>query len=326
MNWKEIDKIEHIYSGLKIKDNFISYFDKNKQFIIRDIDTLTIKHKLDFGNSYIYHYVNGNIYFSKNNVLTRLNIEKFNIEDLYVSEQQYIEPLDDNYFISSSYSRKAKTFITELVSKGNGPLWKIEDKIGFRTYIYPHLFFLNREETSIINIDFNSGDNRWLIEFNQKITGNLHLHDNTLIIPTKGKRLYGIDAESGEQLWELEGTHPSYVKHPQTGLLYAHGSNVYQVVDPEKGEIIFEKDFTEENKQYGVLPAPSGYICGDGIYFTSNTGGSKFGKLNIQTHSLEFVQKLDVEEGLTAQHPVYHQGRIYILDNTGTLHVYEQDE
>jgi hypothetical protein len=163
-----------------------------------------------------------------------------------------------------------------------------------------------------------------------KVHGDILKYGNTLIIPLDNNHLLGINAETGEKLWELEDCLNYYKLDNQTGLLYGYGAERYEIIDAVKGEKILRKQFEGSMDKYKIFASQHmSTLSGDGIYFTSNQQQIKFGKINIRTHEIEFVQELveDTERigRANASKPVCHNERLYILDSAGTLHIFEEE-
>jgi hypothetical protein len=174
--------------------------------------------------------------------------------------------------------------------------------------------------------DLHTGSKLWKKSFEKplKIEGNLYGGGNNLLVPLNDSRLLALDVKSGDQHWELADCLPYYARYPKTGYLYGYGGETYEVIDPVNGVKLIEKRFSEEHNALKVLPAPhEHFIYENRMYFTSNTYGSKFGAIDLDRHSIDFVQPLDVAEGVTAYLPQREGNRLYILDTEEVLHVFE---
>ena len=171
----------------------------------------------------------------------------------------------------------------------------------------------------------------------EKISGDIYLHENVLVIPSmvgqmpyNKNYLQGVDVNTGKEVWKDEGYFLHLQQDSQTGLLYGFAGEKYQVIDPITGNKLVDKEFTglKEEKRMQVYQGMS-RLYGDGLYFISdyveNHYDCQFGKINTESHEIEFIQKLDVAEGVKANPPIYHRGKIYIKDNLGTLHIYKQE-
>lgn len=63
------------------------------------------------------------------------------------------------------------------------------------------------------------------------------------------------------------------------------------------------------------------YFVG-GIYTKMGMFISQFEKVDIQTHEIEFIQKLDVPEGVKADSPICKGRRLYMRDSLNTPYMF----
>lgn len=194
-------------------------------------------------------------------------------------------------------------------------------------------------KTGLQYVDTSLQQAFWTYSFpeGEKVQGDIYLYDNVLVVPSMAGQmpnnknyLQGIDINTGKEIWKDEGYFLHLQQDLQTGLLYGFAGEKYQVIDPITGNKLVDKEFTglKEEKRL-LVTTPMSRLYGDGLYFISdyveNHYDCQFGKINTESHEIEFIQKLDVAECVKADPPIYHKGKIYIKDNLDTLHIYEQE-
>lgn len=170
---------------------------------------------------------------------------------------------------------------------------------------------------------------------NFKIFGKIQVIDNILFFTAfknvnKAQNVYGIDIHSGQIQWELNYSIPytTYVLasliNSEDNLCYGYGGHIYQVFDPIRGEIILTKDMSEYYNQ-GIDPIlPVNSLSEDKLWFVSGRGeNAKFGALNIKNSEIEFIQDYPLENDGRLGKSIYHQGKLYLKDDSNVLHVFE---
>ena len=110
--------------------------------------------------------------------------------------------------------------------------------------------------------------------------------------------------------------------HPVNKNLYGFGSSfLFEVLDSKTGNVLVSKQFPEMKAQFkNGFNAFLNCIQDDGLYFTNLFGENKFGKLNIRSHTIEFVSDIDVKGDLLS--PSFpHKNCYFALDYNDNLHV-----
>jgi outer membrane protein assembly factor BamB len=264
----------------------------------------------------IHFYIEGSIY--------KLNIQNKNLETVWQSKIGRAVILknlifDRNYNESSDlldlycYDLNAKELLWYKTYKGVRFINLINNKIFLSDLVMLKLIQINELDGSII----------WSIDFGYDVIGDIFTWNDLLIVKLRNDTITGVNSQTGQRVWEIKNVYPHYVQDTKAGLIYGFGRSSYQIIDPVKGKILFEKDMYEQCGQYDIAPHGCN-ISGDGLYFINNISDTKLGKLNIRTHQIEFVQDLDTKPGVKVSRANFYQGRFYILDTDHTLHVFEE--
>ena len=251
------------------------------------------------------------------------------IKQYWKSEGECSDIFNEKYLFGSNYNQDNEILTIMFYNRlSREKLWQQNCKNT--RFACGHLFLSDTNLTYIDNINLETGKSEWILDFGMKVHGDILKHGNTLIIPLNNDHLLGIDAQTGKRLWELEDCFNYYNLEETTGLLYGYGGERFEIIDAVKGEKVFQKQFDGSMDKYKIsVSQHMSTLHGNGLYFTSNKQQIKFGKVNIRTSEIEFVQDLieDKERiGRTnASKPRFHNGRLYILDSVGTLHIFEEE-
>ncbi len=284
---------------------------------------------------YDYKAVKDEIYFQEEN-LKKLSRFKANCEA--------IEILDGEFSLRGAFLINENVIYVLGKNHGKKSIWIIDRKsLKVRDVVeYTTFPFLNVDEKKeifkrnnyILCTNLLTEEVFWSYQLpeNEKLIGEMYFHKGVLVFATMEGEvnedkifLYGVDVNTGKLLYKREGAFHYYQKQPETGFLFGFGHGFYEVTNPITGEKIVEKKLTDEL----WVSQHMNFLGPDGLYFIggnhTNMGMfiSKFGKINIETHQIDFVQNLDVKEGVKADAPIYYEGKLYIKDSENVLHIYE---
>jgi outer membrane protein assembly factor BamB len=337
MTWRLLNSVELVFGNVQVNSNWLSHYLHDNTFCIREIhDNYKIKNEVKMESDFIYKIFGNDFYFFGHGTIYQLNPENNRLTELVKTDKQYIEALSHDLFLASSYSRKTKLHESQLLNL-NSVKWEIFGEFGFRKCFGEVLVFSNNSDDQISRVDMNTGKESWAynLPVSEVVASEIYAHNGVLVVPSREGQmpfdttyLQGLDITTGELLWRRESNIYLY-QNVKKGLLYAFGGDTYIVINPMNGKTVEKKEFKglKENDRLLVSSTMS-RLYGDGLYFTSdyveNHYDCQFGKINIDNHEIEFIQKLDVAEGVTAAPPIYNEGRLYIKDSLNTLHIYEQ--
>lgn len=186
--------------------------------------------------------------------------------------------------------------------------------------------------STLHKFDYNKGETIWTSEIGHIIFGELKIFKNVLVIPTDDEYLIGINIETGNLLWQLEGSFYFYKQDSMSGLLYGFasttfGQNKYQVIDPEKGEYLvnkkFDNFFYDVNSRIAVLDNERLYYL-TGPLKEGYDRQASFGAIDIKKSEIVLNQQLECKKGVKANMIKCNKDYLFILDSSHTLHIYDK--
>ncbi|MDR2653056.1 MAG: PQQ-like beta-propeller repeat protein [Prevotellaceae bacterium] len=330
---KAIEKIvgTNEFSHFEIKGDDICFIDKNNGLNVIDLYTFKLKYIIPLEKCFYYETDDIYIYvYMKENGIYR--VENGELKPYWKSKYKS-NSIFNNYFIGRQYDNDTNTYSIALYDRiTKNMIWQDnhrEDRSIIT--VCDNLFIADwfKNPTYIENIDLQTGKIMWKVNFEQKVSGKILKDRETFIIPLKNNHLLGVNAQIGEKLWELEDCFFDHYLDGNTGLMYGYGNDRFDIVDVKNGKKLLQKTLSGSMEKYEISPDQNmNVLAGDYLYFVSNWRVSaKFGKINIHTQEIEFVQKLiEKEKGrgiILIKQIKYHNGRLYILDSVGTLHIFE---
>lgn len=326
MKFKEITKIKDVYSP--------PYFWRNEMLIYNtNYDLLTISDKMGtkklikMDRDYSPVFIENDIYFYIEGTIQKLK-ESNDLEITWLSKIGKAF-LHNNLIHERNFNENSNSLNYYCYDyKNKMLLWnRMYQNARFTTIIGDKLFLTDLNTTFISLLDEMNGNILWSIDFETNAVGKIFAYNDILIAllgPFKNLKMIGIDFITGTKLWEIYDCHNHYIQDPQTGLLYNFNSCIYQIIDPVKGIVIFEKNMYNECEQHKISPFVFA-VSNNSLYFSSCEYSTiKFGRINLDNHQIEFVQSLGYFPGSRIFDSQFYQGRIYILDNTQTLHIFEE--
>ena len=100
----------------------------------------------------------------------------------------------------------------------------------------------------------------------------------------------------------------------------------YTVIDALKGMVVLRFEISTL-KEAGFWEGKAFTIYNNRIYFITKELSTSFycgvGIFNINTSKLEWVEKVNLKKGFLKEAPQTDGKRVYVLDSTGILHIYE---
>lgn len=330
--FKKLNQIEEVETVLAA--DLIVYRLKNGELYYIDNKPIKI-----IDSVFSYSLKNENVFLQEENLGSLI---KVNLADFHTLKVDGEFSLRGAFFIGDKYIYilgKSKGEKVVCILDINS--LKVHSKIDYNCFPFlsTAIGCVCKIKSGLLYISNSLQEVIWAISFSEgeRIAGEIYLHKDILVVPSmvgqmpnNKNYLQGIDVNTGKEIWKDEGYFLHLQQDTQTGLLYGFAGEKYQVIDPITGDKLVDKKFTglKEEKRLQVYQGMS-RLYGDGLYFISdhveNYYDCQFGKINTENHEIEFIKKLDVAEGVKADPPIYHKGRLYVKDSLKTLHIFEKE-
>lgn len=269
---------------------------------------------------------NGN-YFYLENKLYEISSEGISRKIIDYSPSSYIEPIEDYYLIFNRISRKEKYY--QLIDKNKETIWLDKINWGYKILNNSLFLFENDNKLSLINLLTKSPLWSYSLPEGFKIFGQVQVIDNLLILYAVDNnfdhsKTIALDINSGNIKWELDNTIFCQIDDEKKRLL-GYAIRKYEVIDPFSGKIIVQKSMMDYYEK-GLSPvSPSNTIANGKLWFVSGRGeNAKFGRINIETSQVDFIQDFPLQNDWQLSKPVFHNGKLYLLDSNNTLHIFEE--
>lgn len=307
----------------------------NSKFQIRGFRTDELIDEFEFDECN-FCVLNGGIYFNVGSSLIKYEINTGATSLFYKSKSNNeIWFLNESYLFNAKRTKLRREFQYSLFSTKEKQIkWTEKSNNRLSSLSNEALFFTDILGSFFKRKSIENGTEIWSINFlGNRISGNLFLFKNIIIIPILNQDLLGIDIDTGEELWRLHNCNHYHQKHPNTGNLIglssnSFGDNFYQIIDPISGEKVIDKKF--ENFYYETTPNLA-CISESHYYFISNLLGdgtgtkservSHLGCINLITHELEWIEKID---GSAYQKPEVQNNKFYLIDGDKILKIFEK--
>jgi outer membrane protein assembly factor BamB len=314
---KQINNIKDVNSVLVDKDGiYIELLDG-----LYTLNRELLK-KADYFNSsgnYIYGY-SDNVTFVKEHNLFKNIVEGYKSGCTIFSYDEilcYKINTKDHDVIYYFYNKGQK--IEFGIEGRNTPITLYKDKICFTNRVNDIFLFDSYENEKLWSYHLPEGF---------KIFGSVQVIDDVLFFSCTDNHLnnsqtIGLEISTGKQLWAIKNT-VDFQVDIDNKLLRGYGGRYYQVLDPNKGELVINKDMKEYYDE-GISPyALNNTITQDRLWFISGRGERvKFGAINLETSEIAFIEDFPLDNNGQLNKPVYHEGKLYLLDSNNVLHILE---
>lgn len=215
-------------------------------------------------------------------------------------------------------------------------IWAISDVDLHDVYILNDvLIYSGWENTAkLVACSLVSGQKLWEREFEREIFGQLKLGATSAIVSTIEGEIISLELATGKLLWK-KTNYPCPLLDKEKEQIYTiQGHYNFTVLDSANGNIVNQIRDWSHNRLYPNLSGAFGgaaSVYKDFIVIPNNDTCEVF-FLNKETAAVVDYVKLDVpqrssrQEVRIAKEPIYHQGKLFVLDSENTLHIYERDE
>ncbi len=281
---------------------------------------------LQFERGSNYTLKDNKLYLSNDNELCIIDIDNNSIIDKFDSRKQYIEMLTENlYLASSSYIRPEKRFENLILTNSKQPVFEIDGEFGVNKYFDPYLFLINMDSDKIAIVSINAQRILWETSLSEKVKGRAILNNDFLIV-SLFQSLVKFEIETGNILWKIDILHTSYFNiNELESKLYSLSTNIFEVINVETGEREMQKELDLQ------VPAHLTYYADGYLYFSGYKGDNLtriFGAADVNTGEIAFTQSIEMPNGETYRgsydRPLVVRNRLYIRDQSKTLHIYER--
>jgi outer membrane protein assembly factor BamB len=192
--------------------------------------------------------------------------------------------------------------------------------------------FLFQTENALSCEDLNTGIIQWQKEFSEKITGDILVYEDKLLVSLSEGDFICLDQSTGEEIWRCEGVY-GYRKIIENNYSYEFAGDYFSIVDLKKGCKEKEINLKEINDKEKLFPISAEILkFGNRIYFIS--GGipryiPAVGSFNLETQTYDWLYRFDNLKnpyGFSGMNCLqYHDGLLYVLTNDNTLHIFEEE-
>lgn len=319
-------------SGVNVIEGRLLLKIENKLFI----DNIKFNDLHTIGSIYSF---NGVIGFSSNDSFYELQNERTDFLNSfkYRGAHDIWRISEDLFLCHMRLSRKELKYL--LVNKKGKVFWEeVGDK--FVKPLSGSLFVTNRlilNEFWVKDVD-NSFLYHFILPNGYNITSEILIVKNTLFFVShkngnKYKKVIGVDFKNGNKLWELNYEMPykenfiAIFLNQEDNLCYGLGSKYYQVFDPSRGEVVFQKNVSDLFLEKTVPDLNRQSVYDGRLWFVCGKGADvSFGAMNIKKKKIEFIQNYPLSADDQFDVPVYHKGKLYLKTlYNNTLHVFEKE-
>ena len=329
-------------------ENYLTSVSKDGQVLRIDIQNLSVKSVVDL-NQYKHSPTNGFSVLGLRNsklVVQLISLEKgiFLLVDLETGVVEKIETgerIYEAYFIEEKYIffscvNSIVLFNLEL----KAIQWQLPGYAAFCLYFKNMIITPGDEKLNYINsYSIEDGTVIWNKELSSigeyedllgetckgRIRDLALKGDDFIVLGIDGYHVLSLKAKTGEEIWRLKLTsvNPFYGLDKDENLIYIIDYQRFLKVKPDTGEIIQNNDFTDFHNRLGLDVVGFTHFAFSKEYiFTINPRKNLVIALSKLDGSLVWHERFDAF--IPGKNPpVIYRDRLYVLTESGRLHVYD---
>jgi outer membrane protein assembly factor BamB len=231
----------------------------------------------------------------------------------------YVKIRHNNKRIYAIYNFKTHTIIEKYPYKNE--INCVFEKVAFSC-----------TEKIISSYFIENGKQYWQKEFSEKITGDILVYEDKLLVSLSEGDFICLEQSTGEEIWRCKGVY-GYRKIIENNCSYEFAGDYFSIVDLKKGCKEKEINLKEINDKEKLFPISAEILkVGNRIYFIS--GGipryiPAVGSFNLETQTYDWLYRFDNLKnpyGFSGMNCLqYRDGLLYVLTNDGTLHIFEDE-
>ncbi|MFA0960948.1 PQQ-binding-like beta-propeller repeat protein [Roseivirga sp. BDSF3-8] len=169
-----------------------------------------------------------------------------------------------------------------------------------------------------------TGSINWQNDFGADLFGKVISYEEMILVVGKSN-FFGINAKNGTNLWERSST--NHLLQLYKDKIINVDASYYREISPDTGETLVEYEMKPEYEKHGFrfMGTNRNFTITDTHIFIVDAMGFKMGCINCSTGKIDW--SVEVGEGkVTLPHaPIVYRNKLYVLDNEGTLHVYDRE-
>ncbi|KAA2242738.1 PQQ-binding-like beta-propeller repeat protein [Chitinophaga agrisoli] len=263
---------------------------------------------------------------------------------LELGEQLYPEWRYDHDIIVTNKTQEPYTL--ERRTPEGGAVWAKELKLANQQYVHDDVLYFKRKDgaitrPSILNkLLLRNGEYQELTDFGGD-TGYhiLTFHNNTLVCLLDNGIITGVDPDSGDIKWTVEGwvdnegqPQPGYLHGPLQGGVYQ--DKIYSLLGPNLASFDLETRSCrllkkiEKDPQGETVFVKRGALYGHHIYYTADNGArqwNRFGVFDVHQQEILWQTQLSLPKGaMLNTEPIISAHYVFVNDSAFNLYIFEK--
>lgn len=322
-------------------DSFLIANKKDKTVHVYEADTLNeVKGLFPSNITYITHHEN-DLFISSETDTFLFDAKNISNEGVKMPGVRVLPAFINEQFIFSNYQTDSGLKIARYNYKNLSLEELFDYQIGRDALaIANKLVFTEKNffARKIFCIDQSTGHKCWGLDVSEigqtvsdgketkgKIVGSLMAENEQLLVAISNRKLLNIDTNTGNLLWERVST--NHLLQLYEGRVINVDMGYYREISPDTGETLVEYEMKSEYEKHGfTVTGPLGaFTVTDTHVFMVHAMGCKVGCINRSTGKIDWSVKVG-EGKVTLPHaPIVYRDKLYVLDDEGTLHVYDTE-
>ena len=175
----------------------------------------------------------------------------------------------------------------------------------------------------IYSIDTLTGSINWQNNIADELSGKVISH-NEIIIVVGRNMLYGLSSKNGKLVWKSKSNEQLQI---YGGKIINVDSGHYREFSPDTGKTLIEYAMKSEYEKHGfTVPGPLGaFTVTETHVYIVHAMGSKLACINRSNGKIDWSAVVGDGRVSLPNAPLICESMLYVLDDEGTLHIFEKE-
>lgn len=322
-------------------DRFLIANKKDKTVQVYETETLNeVKELFPTDITFIIHHQD-NLFISTETDTILFDVKNLSNEGVKMPGVRVLPAFVNDQFIFSNYHTDQGLKIARYNYKNLSLEELFDYQIGRDILGNGHKLFFSEKNffaRKIFCIDQGTGQKYWELDVSEigqtvssgketkgKIVGSLMAKNKVLLVAISNSKLVKIDTDTGNILWERGST--NHLLQFYGGRIINVDAGYYREISSDTGKTLVEYPMKSEYERHGFrfMGTNRNFTVTDTHIIIVDAMSYKMGCINRSTGKIDWSVEVGEGKVTLPNAPIMYENKLYILDDEGTLHVYEKE-
>jgi outer membrane protein assembly factor BamB len=238
------------------------------------------------------------------------------------------------------YLFRSISFNDTLLIEDGSSIYLIDEQFSFiptKLNRIPSVFIndksVRKRQAMVVCEQIFTGEELWSLDVGGRIL-QTKLHLENVILSFEDGRILALSVMDGRKIWEKKAFPTIHIDKTKDKIYSIQGGFSFLEINALTGQVYRDlSDWSEQSEYPGLVGCTGVFVSiHDNFIIVPNNDTCEVFFLHKETAKvIDYVKlatpkKPSRQEVKIAEMPIYHQGKLFVLDSENTLHIYERDE